>query len=393
MKTTKRTIQNEQTTIGAPSVGAGGHIDLALGTFDRPGPNPEKDAERVIVPKEMVATQLATERPPVEDDDYVPSSVVELAKAAAEIAKMVPPDQVGKFYLRLKELADESVERQEITTIGEKEMIESKQKTKLVKMIREAMDDLDGPGIPGRDPNRKLASYPDIIKAHPEEFEDVKPARRYAAALEAGQTGLGKLEAMIDQLPVEDLDKLHKVAKDEYIDLFEEVMGDDIDAEDISDLKSLPADALYDMSDAYKFFFKAAFVLPTTEKFEKAYRSATRDAIAKVQASLKSLKIPSSVLSTVVFQLLGFSKRDPSAIKQKYLEASTAGEIRPEDVEMHYKQLMSKYAGVEASAKKDMVAARAAAAKDFVRDSLDAYSKMPLNSRKNLVIQAFEKMG
>lgn len=380
--------------MGAPSVGAGGHIDLALGTYDRPGPNPVKDAMNAIVPKEMVATQLATERPPVEDEDYVPSSIAELAKAAAEIAKLIPPDQVKKFYLRLKELADESIERQEITTMDELNMQESNFKRKLVKMIREAMDDLDGgPNIPGRDPSRALVSYPDIIKAYPEEFEDVKPHRKYAAALGAAQSGTGKLEALLDQVPEEEIDKIHKVAKDEYIDLFEEVLGEDADPEDIAELKKLPPDVLYDMSDAYKFFFKAAFVIPTTDKFDKAYKAATRDAISKVQSSLSSLKIPPSVLSTVVFQLLGFSKRDSAAIRQKYQEAAVAGEMKPEEVDMRYKQLMSKYAGIEAAAKKDMVDARGKAAKSFVKDSLDTYSKMSLDDRKKLIMQAFAKMG
>lgn len=381
----------EQTTMGAPSVGTGGHIDLALGTFDRPGPNPGKDVEKTIVPSEMVATQLATERPPVEDEDYIPNSIAELSVAASEIAKLVPPDQVKKFYLRLKEIADESVERQEITTIDEKNMQESKFKKRLVKMIHEAMDDLED--IPGRDPNRELVGYPDIIKAHPEEFQDVKPARRYPEALKAAKTGLGKLRAVLEFIPEEELDKLHKVAKDEYIDLFEEVLGEDADPEDIDDLKKLPPDALYDMSDAYKFFFKAAFVIPNVDKLDKTFRAISRNAVSKVEDSLKPLKVPSNAMATTVFQILGFSERDPAAIKQRFQDAVSAGKIKPEEVDMRYKQLMSKYPSIESSAKKDMVAERGKAVKEFIKDSLDTYSKMSLEDRKNLMIQAFDKMG
>jgi hypothetical protein len=119
-------LKVEQTTTGSPSIGAGGHIDLALGTFDRPGPNSNNDNERAIVPKEMVATQLATERPPIEDDDYVPSSLSELSKAAAELAKLVPQEELQKFYLKLKELTDSFVERQEITTMDKSDMQENK---------------------------------------------------------------------------------------------------------------------------------------------------------------------------------------------------------------------------------------------------------------------------
>jgi len=387
----KKKLRLEQTTIGAPSTNAGGHIDLALGTFDRPGPNPQKDLEKAIVPTEMVATQLATERPPIEDDEYVPASIAELAKASAELAKLIPPEQVKKFYLKMKEYADECVERQEITTIGEKEMQESK-KSKIVKMIREALDDLDAP-LPGVDPNRELVPYPDIIKAHPEEFEDVKPHRRYTAALKASQTGMAKLKSMLETIPDEELDKLHKVAKDEYVDLFEEVMGEDADPSDIADLKKLPADTLYEMSDAYKFFFKAAFVLPNLDKYDKAIRKASSTAVDDAQSKIKPLKVPPSAQPTVIYQMLGFSQRDPGAIKEKYQQAASTGEIKPEQVEMLYKNLMMKYGEIQAAAKKGMLDARNEATKNFTRDSLDSYSKMSLENRKNLVMQAFEKMG
>jgi len=385
----------EQTTMGAPSVSAGGHIDLALGTFDRPGPNPAKDAEKAIVPREQVATQLATDRPPVEDSDYVPNSIVELAKAVAELAKLVPPEQVKTFYLRAKELTDNCVERQEIATDGETNVQESK-KSKIVKMINEALDDMEAMNEPENDivqKGRKLTPYPDIIKAHPEEFEDIAPRRRYAAALRAAQMGAGKLQAILDQIPEEKLDKIQNIAKDEYIDLFEELLGDDADPDEIADLKKLPPHVLYDMSDAYKFFYKAAFVLPAQNEFDKEYKKTVRDAIADTQAKLKPLKVPASALSTTVFQLLGFSKRNPQEIKQKYADAASAGEIRTNEIEMLYKLLMSKYADIEATSKKKMADARAQAADVFIDESLNLYSKMSLQQKKNLMLQAFDKMG
>jgi hypothetical protein len=387
----KKKLRLEQTTMGAPSVGAGGHIDVALGTFDRPGPNPQKDMEKAIVPTEMVATQLATERPPIEDDDYVPSSIAELAIASSEMAKLIPPEQVKKFYLKMKELADECVERAEITTLDGKYMQESK-KRKVVKMIQEALDDLDSP-VPGADPNRALVSFPDIIKAHPEEFEDVKPHRRYTAALKASQSGIGKLKSVLETIPEDELDKLHKVAKDEYIDLFEEVVGDDADPADVADLKKLPPDVLYEMSDAYKFFFKAAFILPNLDKYDKAFRKASASAVDDAQSKIAPLKVPPSAQATVIYQMLGFSSRDPQAVKEKYQQASVAGEIKPEEVEMRYKALMSKYGDIQVAARKGMLDARNDATKVFIRDALDNYSKMSLEDRKNLMMQAFEKMG
>lgn len=388
-----RKIRLEQTTMGSPSVGAGGHIDIAYGTFDRPGPNPEKDMEKAVVPTEMVATQLATERPPVEDEDYVPGSIAELARASAEIAKLVPPDQVKKFYLRLKELADESIERQEITTMDEKNMEESKMRRRLVKMIREAMDDLDEPAIPGVDPNRELVSYPDIIKAHPEEFEDVKPARKYAAARMADKTGRGKLMAMLDQIPEEELDKIHDLAKDEYIDLLQEVLGDDLDANDIKDLKSVPAMELYEMSDSYKFFFKAAFVLPAADEFQKAFSKIDRDLIGEIEKKLKVLKLPQSIMSSVTFQLVGGVEKSTKEIKNKIAQAAAAGEIQPREIDMVYKRLMTKFPELEDYAKKKKVELRGEATKNYMDASMKKYAAMPLEQRKQIIVQALSKMG
>ena len=383
-------LRLEQTATGPAAIGMGGHIDLAAGTFDRPGPNPEKDV-MPILPKEMTAVQLATERPPIEDADYIPNSVHELATAAAEVAKLIPAEQVKSFYLRLKELADENIERQEITITDEKDMIESKEK--IVRMIREAIDDADDFDIPGIATGRQVVPYGDIIAAIPEEFADVKSHRRYAAALEADLVGRRKLMAMIEQLPTEFLDKLHNVAKDEYIDLFEEIMGADTDAADVDDLKSLSSDALYDMSDSYKFFFKGAFVLPALDALQKSQKAATRGALQDVRSKLHSLGVPQSAQSTAAFQMLGFSKRKPEEIKQRYINAGKTGELRPLDVESAYKRLMSKYADIAAHAKKDMLEKHAQSMQSFVDNSLSLYSKMSLEQRKGIMKQAFAKMS
>lgn len=390
-KISKKEIKVEQTTMGASSVNAGGHIDVAFGTFDRPGPNHVKDQERAIVPTEMVATQLATSRPPIEDDDYIPSSISELAMAASEMAKLVPPEQVKKFYLKMKEVADDCVERAEITQLDGQNMLESK-KQKIKMMIKEALDDLDSQ-LPGADPNRQLVSFPDIIKAHPEEFEDVKPHRRYTAALKASQSGVAKLKSLLDTIPEQDMDRLHNVAKDEYVDLIQDVMGEDADPQDIADLKRLPADELYEASDSYKFFFKAAFILPNLEKFDKVFKKASHRAIDDAQTKISTLKVPPSAQATVIYQMLGFSERDPQAIKKRYQEASESGEIKPEEVSMLYKSLMSKYGEIQLAVKKGMIEARNEATKNFVKDCLDSYSKMSLPNRKKIITQAFKMMN
>lgn len=392
MNKTNKKIKLEQTTVGSPSVNSGGHIDLALGTFDRPGPNPGEKQDTAIVPSEMVATQLATSRPPIDDDDYVPSSVSELAKAASEIAKLIPSDQVKKFYLKLKEVADDYQERQEIAVMDGNNMQESKFRKGLVKMIKEAIDDLEDQ-IPGIDPNRALVGYPDVIKAHPEEFKDVKPERKYAAARIADKVGRAKLMAIIGNIPEKEIDKLHSVAKDEYIDLLEDIAGDDLDASDIQDLKSLSPLDLYETSDSYKFFFKAAFVLPVLDEVQKSFRKIDATLISDIETKLKAIKLPDSAMSSAVFQVVGGVERNFPEIKKRIDAAAAKGEINDRDVDATFKRFTTKYAELASYATKKKTELRGAAVKEFMDASLKRYSSMSLDQRKQILTQALQKMG
>lgn len=142
----------EQTTTGGAVVNSGGHVDLALGTFDRPGPNPnKKDSFKFnpkfnpVVPVEMVATQLATDRPPVEDDEYSPTSSQELSYAVAEISKDVPNDQIKNFYDKIKQFAQESIdeeETQELDVRGEQEMTENLKREAVKRYINKVLDQM-----------------------------------------------------------------------------------------------------------------------------------------------------------------------------------------------------------------------------------------------------------
>lgn len=86
--------------------------DMSYGVFDRPGPTEEMNPDfkptvapsLPLKPTEMMSAQLATERPPIDDDDYIPASVSELRQAASAVAELVPPDHVEKFYMRIKDL-------------------------------------------------------------------------------------------------------------------------------------------------------------------------------------------------------------------------------------------------------------------------------------------------
>jgi len=75
-----------------------------------------KDEEQFTVPQSLpiqafdqMATQLTVERPPVEDSDYIPDGVEELARAASAVAQQVPRDQVSSFYEKIKSALEASI--------------------------------------------------------------------------------------------------------------------------------------------------------------------------------------------------------------------------------------------------------------------------------------------
>lgn len=74
---------------------------------------PEKQEEFPINPTPEMATQLSSERPPIEDPDYSPTSTPSLADAARAIAEEVPDDQVQYFYQGLHKLLDLSIGKQD----------------------------------------------------------------------------------------------------------------------------------------------------------------------------------------------------------------------------------------------------------------------------------------
>lgn len=134
----------EQTTTGGAVIGAGGHVDLPLGLFDRPGPqNPTNFGDKAIVPSEMVANQLAVARPPVDDEDYTPSSKQELALAVSEISKTVPDSQIKSFYLRIKELAQESIDSENVEELDQKGEVEMQESLALQRTVNKFISQVD----------------------------------------------------------------------------------------------------------------------------------------------------------------------------------------------------------------------------------------------------------
>lgn len=63
-----------------------------------------------ISPSDQAATQLHTQRPPVEDPDFVPANHVELGKAMDALSSLVPDSMVEKFYRQFVAMIDKAGE-------------------------------------------------------------------------------------------------------------------------------------------------------------------------------------------------------------------------------------------------------------------------------------------
>lgn len=107
----------------------------AYGIHDRPGPTGDTDPEfkptvhpdLPLKPTELMSSQLASERPPIEDENYLPASVSDLRNAASAIAGLVPPDYVEKFYMRMKDLLTSAEEERDANAAPKSKQVRSEE--------------------------------------------------------------------------------------------------------------------------------------------------------------------------------------------------------------------------------------------------------------------------
>ena len=307
--------------------------DVAYGIYDRPGPGIEDEPTAVedpIVPGPQMSTQLSTEKPPIDDEDYVPTSNSALTLAASEIAALVPDDQIEFFYKALHRLLDKATDRTAVVTM-EEEMQERNLKNSIKNVLLEMISDddqkdfdeyrygagQDSGGIDyfgDEDPPQQSTKKDDKsnLEGLAKEFGFSGPsgARQYVNRI------LNRLGFMAEVLDDSAIESLMGMAVPEFISSMAE--GDYIDAEDVADLKQAPG-LVRDLP-SFKYFFVSGFILP-------AYREFTRKVNNNVRQAIQSAGIPKSMQDTVFNQATGLATKDRKAIRQKIQKASSAGEI------------------------------------------------------------------
>jgi len=120
--------------------------DLASGTEE---PEPEVPEEvwsgadgEPIEASPVMATQLAVDRPPVGDPDFMPTSIQQLSRSASTISEEVPQDQIDFFYRKLHDLLDQSIDRHGASQYEESEPAEPTEEEEEQESLEAAQEDI-----------------------------------------------------------------------------------------------------------------------------------------------------------------------------------------------------------------------------------------------------------
>ena len=384
------------------------------GIYDRPGPvdsadedfDPTVPDEIPLKPTEMMSTsQLATERPPIEDEEYTPSNLAQLSKSAAAIAQLVPGDQVDFFYKELHKALDSATEKQNAPdpkgqlgdqeSEAEKGEVESpnpkadedekevKEET-FRRMVREILlemisdddkrefDEYRGRGYSEIEPD--IEPQQSSSSKEGETLEDLADQMGFSGAPGARQyidKILKKTQYFTMKVKPADMNKLRDFAVGEFID----GMGktDLLDPEDIVELQQAPQ-AVNEL-DSFRFFFVAAFLMP-------AYQKVAREAKGRIKDQMKALKIPAKLEQTVMNQVTGGAKRDRRALQAKLDKLVSAGEV-PADQRDEIAQNLDQgfQSMIDAGDLSD----------DLVQKSMDGWSSMSQQKKSDVLDQALNQ--
>ena len=357
---------------------AGGHEDIAYGIFDRPGPQDQDDEERFsldditgpIVPSEMVATQLATERPPIDDPEYSPNTVKELADAVGEMTKAIPVEQIQAYYKKIQDLVKKMVAEGE-----DENMSESNLRKRVAAILREAVNkapdwtkDLgDENGIPWW----VQKEFNDEFEPEAEEEEEVVEPAQEEYSLEdiAKETGFAgpsgaknfilKLATRVKRfsnIPDDEFDALIEFTAAEYIDLLEQTGS--IDAQDVA-FMSQNKDHVASLP-SYKYFLFYSMILPAAKEIEKISRKL-------VEKQLSTMGLSPQTQHSLMNQLIGVVPRNNSIIISRLQADVKAGKLKPERAVELAKEIAKKYTALQSLAQ---------GGDDFAEVALQKYAKL-----------------
>ena len=416
--------------------------DMAFGlhsrvstVHDRPGtsgepdhnfkPNPVSSVQPnvPIRPTELMAMQLADERPPIEDLEYAPVSVPALKAAVAAIADLVPPDQVTRFYRRAQELLDDVVERQidgetaksaeveeemkKADDNEEKEDVMTKntknesvvrrknQLSKLIKFLYEATNPYDtavaGSGGDEFEEEIVKSGVADAVNPDEKSLEDIADELGYksgaSGAAQYIQNLLSKIRWILETVGIDTLESLVDNAYNEYLaTLAADVrdMGDAafLDAEDLEFMMSEKNRKFVTSSPGFRYFLSHAFLGPAWSETKKAAKGI-------VQEQLEKSGIPEKLHQMVMNIIEGSIKGDVEKLKLRrisdYVESQSAGKSPNEIVGMKT-DLMEQVRKFISSVKQELN-------DDFFMNSIIKFKEMSDAKKNEILAQSFAVMS
>jgi len=391
--------------------------DVAYGIYDRPitkdGHQDESEESTVpsdlpLQPSEHMSNQLSVQRPPIEDEDFVPGSAEELSRAASAIALLAPSGQIEFFYRSLHKLLDSATDRdggsgedgagdenaapkakvvaqQPGDSVSESNLKNAIKKTLLEILTDDEKSELDT--FRGRSYDTGGIDYfgdapADSTPARPAEDTSGDTMSLDDIAAEMGYSGASgirqeiqritdKLKYFVTKVKRDDLNTLIDFAAGEYVDTM--LAADLIEEEDaqvmrsnLGHIKSL---------DSFRFFFVGSFVMPS-------YREVVRNSTRSLNAEIEQLGIPKGLHQTVFNQVTGASKR--GTIAKKLASMVKAGKIQKEQaIELVQTIEPTLPALVAAADKSD----------DLVEKALDKWQSTSKKKRIAAIEQAVSKTG
>ena len=346
---------------------------------------------------EQMAVQLSTERPPVEDETYIPVNPSELGLAAEAIGQMIPNDQVEYFYQRLKDLWDEALEKAAVPEVmGDIEEVivdeeigeelsqnENKLRQRLRRILEQAnIDDEEydefrqGYGtieVDEEDEDEEIAAE--------QAEEDIEGMSLDDLASEFGYGGpsgvrqsleriLGRLNFMMQKVEESDIEVIKQMAVSEFIEL---MVGEDyIDNEDAEEFLANPSEV--EMLDSFRFFLVGGFLLP-------AYQSLLKNTTKRVEAEIETLGLPQRSKQTLKHQVFGNTPKNPEKLRRKILKDAAAEGMEHAVAEKIVQQVQQAFKSLEGLA---------AVEGDLITLAIDGWNKSSRGRKKKILGQAME---
>jgi len=295
-----------------------------------------------LEPTEQMATQLSVERPPVEDEDYIPVSSKELSRASATLAKSVPTEEVEKFYNRLKELVGDA-------------------------MAPSDEGDMDA----GITDEVNEQSIPD---ASIDTLDQIAGEFGYSGASGARQAIeriLGRLGYMAENIDIAELDTLRQDVAKDFADTL--ISLGLVDEEDAGDLLSNP-EAVSSLP-SFRYYFSAAVLLPV-------HRKLIREAEGRVKEMLADVGLPQKTVQTVMNQVFKRTPRNTAKLLKK-LEKDAVG-MSVEQVKNMKSELIQLF---------PKLSAIAGLQGDFIIRAREHYDRLSRSRKSAMASQALERLG